>query len=113
VAPAPPPSPPRPEPVIAAARLSGDKGQFALTAPGRFELGRAKTAAFRVEDSTVSRRHVALTLTDDRRRVVVEDLGAANGTRVNGVAVTAPRDLVHGDVLEMGEVRFTVTFERG
>jgi len=110
--PAPPLPPPRAATTIASARLTGPKGQFALTAPGRFEMGRATTAAFRVEDSTVSRRHAALTLTEDRRRLLVEDLGAANGTRVNGVAVTAPRELAHGDVLELGEVRFTVAFER-
>lgn len=98
--------------MIATARLTGPKGQFALTAPGRFELGRAKTVPFRVEDSTVSRRHAAVTLSDDRRRVFVEDLGAANGTRVNGVAVSGAQELRDGDVLEMGEVRLTVTFER-
>ena len=42
----------------------------------------------------------------------VEDLGAANGTRVNGVAVSGAQELRDGDVLEMGEVRLTVTFER-
>ena len=104
---------PRAATPIAAVRLTGEKAQFALTAPGRFELGRAKTAAFRVEDSTVSRRHAAVTLTADRLHVIVEDLGAANGTRVNGVAVKAAQEVAEGDVLELGEVRFRATFERG
>ena len=43
---------------------------------------------------------------------MVEDLGAANGTRVNQSDIKGTRDLHDGDVLELGEVQFTVTFDR-
>jgi len=107
------PAPVAPAPArIATARLTGEKAQFALSTPGRFEMGRATSAALRVEHATVSRRHAAITLSDDRSRLFVEDLGAANGTRVNGADIKGTRELSDGDVLELGEVRFTVTLER-
>ena len=60
----------------------------------------------------MSRRHAALTLTNDRAHLSVEDLGAANGTRVNGQEIKGTQALHDGDVVEMGEVRFTLRIER-
>jgi pSer/pThr/pTyr-binding forkhead associated (FHA) protein len=106
------PMPAAPAPPIAAARFKGDKFAFAVTETGRFDVGRSATVPLRVDHTTVSRRHAALTLTEDRRRLILEDLGAANGTRVNGVEIKGTQDLRDGDALELGEVRLTVTFER-
>ena len=39
--------------------------------------------------------------------LIVEDLGAANGTRVNRAEIKGTQELQDGDVLELGEVRFT------
>jgi len=106
-------SPPPAKPVnITTARFTGEKFTFDVTATGRFEVGRSASTAFRVDHTTVSRRHAALTLSEDRAHLVVEDLGAANGTRVNGVEIKGTRELQDRDVLELGEVRFTVRFER-
>ena len=108
-----PSSPPPATPTrIAVARFAGEKFAFDLAQPGRFEVGRSASTAFRVDHTTVSRRHAVLTLSDDRAHVIVEDLGAANGTRVNGREIKGTQELQDGDVLEMGEVRFQVRFER-
>jgi hypothetical protein len=107
-----PSSPPPATPArIAVAHFAGEKFAFDLTGPGRFEVGRSASTAFRVDHTTVSRRHAVLTLSDDRAHLVVEDLGAANGTRVNAREIKGTQELQDGDVLEMGEVRFKVRFE--
>ena len=112
-APSIPSSPPPETPVkIATARFAGEKFTFDVTATGRFEVGRSASTAFRVDHTTVSRRHAALTLSEDRAHLVVEDLGAANGTRVNGREIKGTQELQDRDVLELGEVRFMVRFER-
>jgi pSer/pThr/pTyr-binding forkhead associated (FHA) protein len=108
-----PSSPPPATPArIAVAHFAGEKFAFDLAKPGRFEVGRSASTAFRVDHTTVSRRHAVLTLSEDRAHLVVEDLGAANGTRVNAREIKGTQELQDGDVLEMGEVRFKVRFER-
>ena len=96
---------------IGTARFANEKFAFEVTAPGRFEVGRYASTAFRVDHTTVSRRHAALTLGEDRAHLVVEDLGAANGTRVNGREIKGTQELQHGDTLELGEVRFTLRLD--
>ncbi len=112
-APSIPSSPPPATPVkIVTARFAGEKFTFDVTTTRRFEVGRSASTAFRVDHTTVSRRHAALTLSEDRAHLVVEDLGAANGTRVNGREIKGTQELQDRDVLELGEVRFMVRFER-
>ncbi|MCL4287361.1 MAG: FHA domain-containing protein [Thermoleophilia bacterium] len=55
------------------------------------------------EDRKVSRRHARFLLAADGA-LLVEDLGSANGTEVNGVALEpgAPRELDTGDVIAAG-----------
>ncbi len=57
-------------------------------------VGRARDAQIRVDDPTFAERHARLELRGDR--VLLRDLGSADGSRVNGVAV---RDalLIAGD----------------
>ena len=97
---------------IGTARFANEKFAFEVTAPGRFEVGRSASTAFRVDHTTVSRRHAALTLGEDRAHLVAEDLGAANGTRVNGREIKGTQELQDGDTFELGEVRFTLRLER-
>src|SRR5262249_54783292 len=97
---------------ISTARLTASAFAFTIDAPGRYEMGRAKTVSFRVDHTTVSRRHAAVTLAADRRSLVAEDLGAANGTRVNGRDTAGPRERAEGDVLQLGDVSFTVSLTR-
>jgi Nif-specific regulatory protein len=66
-------------------------------------LGRAAEAALQVQDETASRRHARIRLLEGRS--VLEDLGSANGTQLNGERVERPAVLFDGDVISIGEVR--------
>src|SRR5947207_1382005 len=67
-------------------------------------VGRADGSGVLVDDLSVSRRHARLIF--DSGRLLVEDLGAASGTFVNGERLTpnAPRLLEDGDTLRFGEI---------
>jgi len=51
-------------------------------------------------DQTVSRQHARLR--PENGAWVLEDLGSANGTYVNGVRITKPQSLKHGDQIRVG-----------
>lgn len=53
-----------------------------------------------ISDGTISRRHAMLTTREGRW--FIEDLGAANGTYLNGVKVTKPIALTRGDQIRLG-----------
>ena len=62
--------------------FSGDDVRsFALPASGTVTIGRGEQSALRNDDPSVSRNHAVLRVAD---RLVVEDLGSANGTMVRG-----------------------------
>lgn len=63
-------------------------------------IGRAEGADVRLSDGSVSRQHAAIRFEDGRFWIV--DLGSANGTFVNGVALSAARVLQSGDRLQVG-----------
>lgn len=73
---------------------------------GGAELGRTEATPVRVDERSVSKRHARFTL-GPQGEVRVEDLGSANGTRINGrvVARNKTGTLRSGDVLELGDVR--------
>jgi Nif-specific regulatory protein len=66
-------------------------------------IGRARECDVCVLDETTSRRHARVALRDGR--AVLEDLGSANGTRLNAEPVKGPAVLFDGDVIEVGSVR--------
>jgi hypothetical protein len=74
---------------------------------GTFVVGRDKDADLRLQDPTVSPRHIILEVTEDRVRL--RDLGSLNGTLVDGVPAVAV-DLVDGNRIEIGET--TLLFKR-
>jgi diguanylate cyclase (GGDEF)-like protein len=63
-------------------------------------LGRSDEVDFRLIDDGVSRRHAALLLQGGR--VVLKDLGSANGTYCNGARVADACVLNDGDKISMG-----------
>jgi len=63
-------------------------------------IGRGEGAAILLTDSSVSRQHASIRHEDASFWIV--DLGSANGTFVNGVAVMSARALRHGDRLRFG-----------
>ena len=107
--PAPPPAPlpgrPRLVTVLGGTLRHGDpvEPDETVLCEGRQVLGRDKHADVHLRDLTVSPRH-ALIEADRAGRVVVRDLGARNGLRVDGIPV-AEAELHDGNRLQLGDVQ--------
>lgn len=67
------------------------------------EIGRDRACGVLVEDPEISRRHARLTRFGES--YAISDLGSANGTMLNGLRVTGPQSLRHGDLVRIGGVR--------
>jgi FHA domain len=94
------------EPGVAAAGhylalRDGDEHRLLPIDPGIIHVGRAVSAAVRIEEPRVSRRHAIVVRYGDRVRVL--DDRSANGTYVNGIRIIAT-DLKHGDLVRVGPV---------
>ena len=62
-----------------------------------------------VADARVSRRHAAVRI--EGGRVIVEDLGSANGTWLNEARLLGPRALSPGDRIRVGDTSLEVRFD--
>jgi adenylate cyclase len=80
---------------------SPNRRAFTILLDNRIELGREADGII-VVDARVSRRHVALEPGSDDT-VVVIDLGSANGTTLDGVAVEKPTRAHAGSVVQIGD----------
>jgi hypothetical protein len=81
--------------------LVGENGMFPLSGPT--VIGRDPRADIVVSDETVSRSHARLEEFDGG--ILIQDLGSANGTMVNGVTVS--RQVAHpGDLVSFGDLTF-------
>ena len=68
-------------------------------------VGRAEDAGLRLEAAGISRHHARLTPTDEG--LIVEDLGSANGTYLNGRRI--PSELArNGEEIAFDTLRFQV-----
>src|SRR5947207_2748670 len=76
---------------------------------GELLIGRAATEADgRLgDDPELSRKHARVFR--EAGRIVVEDLGSANGTFVNAVRLSEPRILEPGDLVRMGRTTLELT----
>jgi hypothetical protein len=63
-------------------------------------IGREAGADLVLDDPGISRRHLAARL--ENGAIVVEDLGSANGTYVNGHRITGAVELAPGDEIQLG-----------
>jgi len=83
----------------------GRDGTVELSPTTAVFVGRGLDCAIRTDDGMVSRRHAQFTM--ENGRFVVEDLGSANGTHVNGVRIQK-QAVNHTDVIQCGSliVRF-------
>ena len=72
-------------------------------------IGRDPTAEIWIDSPLVSRRHVALTIS--AATTSVEDLGSRNGTLVNGLPITASRDVIDGDIVTVGSTQLVIRTE--
>lgn len=90
-------------------RVESGGARVALV-PGENVCGRAVDAHVVLADPTASKRHARVIRGFDA--VTVEDLGSANGTRVNGALVSHAR-LEDGDRLAFGAAAYRVELEEG
>jgi pSer/pThr/pTyr-binding forkhead associated (FHA) protein len=78
---------------------------------GSLTVGRGAGVDLSLPDPEVSRRHASVRV--DGSTVVVEDLGSANGTRVNGTPIETATRVEDGGVIELGKTRLEVKVETG
>ena len=83
--------------------LAGDLYGRSVPLQGSLVVGRGDDAGLRVPSANVSRQHARLTPAGDE--VLVEDLGSANGTWLNGKRITRA-NARHGDELRFDTQRF-------
>lgn len=72
---------------------------------GDLGIGRAEDNDLQLMDPKSSRHHARLHA--EESLFVLTDLGSANGTRVNGIEVTEPHPLEHGDRITIGDTELT------
>lgn len=70
---------------------------------GASTLGRHPESTIFFDDITVSRRHAEVTF--DGTNVTVRDVGSLNGSYVNQQPLESPRELVEGDILQVGKFK--------
>jgi two-component system cell cycle response regulator len=75
-------------------------GQLHKVIKGELLIGRAPTAAIRLEDDGISRNHARVR--SETGKAWVEDLESRNGTFVNGHKITAATELHDGDKIQVG-----------
>lgn len=90
-------------------RVDGAGQRYALGRP-KAVIGRTMAADIQVPDQKVSRQHAMIAAQNGR--FLVMDLGSTNTTQVNGQPVLAPRPLVPGDVIAVGNVELRYEEER-
>jgi pSer/pThr/pTyr-binding forkhead associated (FHA) protein len=95
--------------LIDTVRLVGDTGTFKTTL-GTCIVGRGSEAAIRINSKEISRRHAQIVVRPTE--ITVEDLNSANGTKVNGVAVTVPTSVRDGDTVSFAAFKFRVEITR-
>jgi pSer/pThr/pTyr-binding forkhead associated (FHA) protein len=72
-------------------------------------IGRMRGCDVRIPPALVSREHCELRIKGES--VLVEDLGSANGTIVNGKTIKKRMELEDGDLLQVGPIVFEVCFQ--
>ena len=77
-----------------------------ITVGRLLSLGRAPGNDIRLEDPFASAFHARMKATPNG--IVLEDLGATNGTRVNGVRISGAVQIQPGDIIDIGSTSFAV-----
>ena len=89
--------------------ISGPKsGELIYLGHGITSIGRDQTNSLQILDHEISRRHAELHIRENDFQVV--DLNSANGTLVNGHAVSS-KVLVDGDRIQLGKTVFAFFIE--
>ncbi len=69
-----------------------------------FTIGRRNGTALTIDSPSVSGKHAELTLEDGN--LFGQDLGSTNGTFVNGMRITTPCKVKHGDLVQFAQIVF-------
>jgi pSer/pThr/pTyr-binding forkhead associated (FHA) protein len=91
--------------------LQAGEREHVYTFTGEAVIGRGPAADIAIPDSSVSRRHALARL--EGKTVVLEDLGSANGTLLNGNPVRSATRAENGDRLKVGAVELELRIEEG
>ena len=75
-----------------------------------YSIGRGEENTVRLTERNISRRHSKLTR--NGTGWILDDLASYNGCFVNGVRVSEPQTLEHGDLLQVGDYRLEITDEQ-
>lgn len=81
-------------------------GQQWPLAEGEYVIGRGSDSEVRVHDGAMSRTHLRLRV--ENGLVHASDAGSTNGTFIDGVRLTEPRQLQAGDIVEAGATLLAV-----
>jgi DNA segregation ATPase FtsK/SpoIIIE, S-DNA-T family len=76
--------------------------------PGRYVVGRAPDATVRIDDPSVSRRHLTIELDRDGAVTIDPRPASANGVLVNGAEITSPTAVGPTDHVTLGGTRLAV-----
>jgi len=71
-----------------------------------YTIGRAEENTVRLTERNISRRHARLTKPGDRWQLI--DLTSYNGCYVNGQRVSEKHEIVHGDLVQLGDYRLQI-----
>jgi pSer/pThr/pTyr-binding forkhead associated (FHA) protein len=71
-------------------------------------VGREPACDLHIVNDTISARHTRLSY--HHNQWWVEDLQSTNGTFLNGERIITPTIIIHGDLLQCGNVEFQVVF---
>jgi predicted component of type VI protein secretion system len=74
-------------------------------------IGRGSACEWQLDDPSLSRKHAQLRWSG--QELTVEDLGSANGTRVNGKPARTPTPALPGEVIQLGTVMITLELRSG
>ena len=89
--------------------IPGQEPQLCRFLDGDVIVGREPDCECVLVDETVSARHVRFAY--HHGQWWVEDLGSRNGTGLNGVALTVPTILMHGDAVKCGKTCLKIILE--
>lgn len=82
-------------------------GQIFELPHGTISIGRDPGNQIMIDDAQISRQHARIM--PQGGLMVLEDLGSTNGTTINGLRISSPHTLAHGDEIGLGD-HVTLTF---
>lgn len=87
-------------------RSLNDQTEIEIVEGDNLLIGRLSKCDVVIDESSVSSQHARMHLQDGVLKVI--DMGSTNGTRVNYTTLIKPSVLLDGDVIEFGNVSFSI-----